>query len=233
MKISIVIPAYNEEERIESVLRAALAQDYPDFEVVLVVSGNDRTQEIARSFPAVTVIRCDERGLPLARQRGYQAASGEIIANLDADCLPHKDWLSTGARYFLDPNVVAVSGPYDYYDGGAFLRYSTLFLERFVSVPMNIVRRRLGGPGRMVGGNTLIKRTALLKTGGYDTSITFWGEDVATGARISKAGKVIFTTKLTMPSSARRFKSEGYLRLSFKYMYFLFKKESAKDKKAL
>jgi len=69
----------------------------------------------------------------------------------------------------------------------------------------------------MVGGNFAVKREALLKIGGFDESIDFYGEDTDIARRLSYVGKVKFTLFLPMPTSARRLKKEGLLTATFIY----------------
>jgi glycosyltransferase involved in cell wall biosynthesis len=69
MKVSIVIPAYNEEAYLAQTIRSALAQDYSDFEVIVVNNAStDRTEEIARGFANITLINESRIGLPQARE---------------------------------------------------------------------------------------------------------------------------------------------------------------------
>lgn len=223
MKISVIIPAYNEEKNIADTLDAVLASDYPNFEVIVVDNASkDKTSEIA-SKRNVTVIREERKGTMWACEAGRQKAVGDLIVRLDADCLPEKDWLSRGARRFADKKVSVVSGPYDYFDGPAVFRYVALDLEKYVYVPINLFLSffRLGGI--TLGGNTFMRATALEKVGGFNTSITFYGDDTDVAKRLSTVGKVIFDGSLVMKTSARRFKAEGTLKITFKYIYHFFK----------
>jgi glycosyltransferase involved in cell wall biosynthesis len=90
MKVSLVIPAYNEEEAIGGDLRTAIAAleatDY-EWEVIVVDDGStDRTAEIVSSFPAVTLVRHQQNlGGGRARNTGVQKASGEYVVVSDGD----------------------------------------------------------------------------------------------------------------------------------------------------
>jgi glycosyltransferase involved in cell wall biosynthesis len=232
MKISIVIPAHNEEGTLPPTLKAALGQDYSDFEVIVVNNAStDRTEEVARGFSGVIVVNESRKGLLWAREAGRLAASGEIIANMDADCLPERDWLSKGVRHFDDANVSAVSGPYDYYDGGAVFRYVSLYTQMTIYWLMaKVIQWRVVRAGAvMIGGNNLIRAEALRKAGGYNTALTFYGEDTDTAKRMSKQGRVIFSDKLVMKTSARRFQAEGIVHLEVKYIKYFFKTILAKE----
>ncbi len=230
MKVSIVIPAFNEEPVIADTIRAALAQDYPDFEVIVVNNASaDRTAEIAGQFP-VKVVNEPRQGLLRARECGRQNAAGEIIANMDADCLPASDWLRTGVHFFQDARIAAVSGPYDYHDGGWLFRRASLFIQKTIYWLMS---RIIQGPGvrqgaMLIGGNNFIRAHALREIGGYNTAILFYGEDTDTARRVAACGKVVFSNRLVMKTSARRFQAEGVLRLEARYIAYFFKTIFAK-----
>ncbi len=67
------------------------------------------------------------------------------------------------------------------------------------------------------GGNVVIRRTALEKIGGYDTSISFYGEDTDLARRLDKVGRVKFTFRLPTLSSFRRLAGEGTVATGFRY----------------
>ncbi len=223
MKVSIIIPAYNEEKYLAETLRAVCALDYPDFEVIVVDNAStDRTSEIARQFP-VKVVREEKKGILHARERGRTEAVGEIIANIDADCRPTKAWLKNAVKHFNDPNVVAVSGPYYYFDSPAFSRTILFGMQKYLYAISSRILQMAGKNGILIGGNTLFRRTAMEQSGGYDTSILFYGEDTDTAKKLSARGKIVFSPSVVMHTSARRFQSEGTLRIIGKYLYHFFK----------
>jgi glycosyltransferase involved in cell wall biosynthesis len=236
MKVSIVIPAYNEAAQIAQSIERALAQDYPDFEVIVIDNASqDKTFEIASRYP-VRVIREDRKGLLYARECGRTNATGDIIANMDADCLPESDWIARGASFFNDQRVVAASGPYDYHDGGAMLRYSTLWCMKYIYSAFNRLFQAFGAGAITIGGNTFIRASALQRAGGYNTDIEFWGEDTDTAKRMAKIGTVVFHRNLIIKTSARRFKAQGALNLALTYQIQFFKvifSKSAKKKAAV
>ncbi|MGH9457656.1 MAG: glycosyltransferase, partial [Thermoanaerobaculia bacterium] len=94
-RVSMIVPARNEERALEAPLCALLAQDYPDFEVVLVNDqSTDRTGEIARAVASTDVrLRVIDGeppppgwlGKPWAHHQGAQAATGELLLFVDAD----------------------------------------------------------------------------------------------------------------------------------------------------
>jgi glycosyltransferase involved in cell wall biosynthesis len=103
-KISVVIPCYNATPYIAATIQSALAQDWPDLELVVVDDGSsDGSAELVqRLFPAVTLIRQSNQGVAAARNNGIAHAQGEWIAFLDADdiWLPgklHAQWAALQA----------------------------------------------------------------------------------------------------------------------------------------
>ena len=94
MKISVVIPTYNEERWLPECLAALAAGTEQPYEV-LVADGNstDSTRKIARRFGAKVL--CNPKGHAAGgRNVGILAAKGDVIAFLDADCIPELDWLA-------------------------------------------------------------------------------------------------------------------------------------------
>ncbi len=226
LKASVVIPAYNEEHVISPTLRAILAQDYTNFEVIVVNNASsDRTHEVAASFPGVRIVDEPQKGLLSARERGRKEATGDIIVNIDADCLPDEGWLSRGLAFFNDPKVVAVSGPYDYFDGGVIFRtISFLTQQNIYWAVSKIVQLPFVKQGAiLIGGNNFIRAEALRQAGGYNTSIKFYGEDTDTAKRVAHYGHVVFSRKVIMKTSARRFNEEGKVKITVKYLYHFFK----------
>lgn len=220
MKISIVIPARNESERIEATIKKALDQDYPDFEVIVVDNAStDNTADLAKAFSKVRVVKESRPGLLLARECGRVNATGDIIANLDADCLPEKNWLSMGAKYFINPKIVAVTGPYDYYDASWFFRWSTFVTQATIYSLIHFILHRIIRKGAIItGGNNMLRASALKEVGGYDTSIKFYGEDTDTATRLMKVGRILYRPSFNNKSSARRFKKQGAFDLMYKYV---------------
>src|SRR4051812_24373156 len=110
MKTSIVIPVYNEAERLAACLRSIANQAVtPDEVIVVNNNSNDGTAAIARSFDFVRLLSEPRQGVVHARNRGFNAAHGDIIGRIDADTLLPRNWVSQVQSIFNDPTVDAVS----------------------------------------------------------------------------------------------------------------------------
>src|SRR5579884_658579 len=86
-RVSVVLPCFNAARFLPAALDSALSQTYLPFEVILVDDGStDDSVAIAESYgPLVRVIRQTNQGESVARNRGLDAARGDLVAFLDAD----------------------------------------------------------------------------------------------------------------------------------------------------
>ncbi|MES2088078.1 MAG: glycosyltransferase family 2 protein [Patescibacteria group bacterium] len=222
MKLSFVIPAYNEESLIRPCLESVLLQtEYLLGEVEIIVVNNastDKTKEIALSFKRVVVVDEGKKGLVNARQAGFLASTGDLIANIDADTRLTPGWVNKVLKEFSkSERLVALSGPYIYYDlSRAYnLLVRTFYYLGYIS---HVINHKIFHIGAMLqGGNFILRRRALEKIGGFDTRIIFYGEDTDIARRIQKVGEVKFDFALPIYSSGRRLKKEGMLRSAWHY----------------
>jgi cellulose synthase/poly-beta-1,6-N-acetylglucosamine synthase-like glycosyltransferase len=166
----------------------------------------------------VIVVDEPEKGLVAARRAGLRQAGGELIAHVDADTIITDGWLARVlAEFRRQPGLVALSGPYIYYDVpratriavSAFycLGYGCYLLNRFV----------LRSGALLQGGNFVVRRAALEQIGGYNPRFSFYGEDTDLARRLITVGAVKFTFALPALSSGRRLAGEGVLRIGVRY----------------
>jgi len=112
-KVSIIVPAYNEEENIEDTIKSLLNLDYPKdkLEIIVVDDGSkDRTYEVAKKYESeiVKVYRKENGGKASALNYGIKRASGEFIVTLDADSIVPRDALKKMLEYFDEEGVMIV-----------------------------------------------------------------------------------------------------------------------------
>lgn len=222
-QLSFVIPAYNEEALIgkclESVLRE-VKRSGVDTEIVVVNNASrDRTGEIARSFAGVKVVDEPKKGLVNARHCGFENSTAEIVANIDSDTMLPEGWITTVIESFArDPKLVALSGPFIYYDLSLWNRF-LVRLFYYVTWLMHVVNQHVFHVGAVVqGGNFVFTRSAWLRAGGYDRSIAFYGEDTDVAVRLSKVGHVRWTFDLPILASGRRLEKEGVFKTASTYV---------------
>lgn len=222
MKLSLSIPAYNEEMYIGHCLRSIereLDNTKHDIEVIVISNAStDKTIEIASEFSFVKVINENKKGLTYARQAGFLYSTGELIANIDADTIFPPGWINMVCKEFQkNKALVGLSGPYIYYD----LPHLTNIMVRcyyYIGYFSHIINHRLLGIGAMIqGGNFILKRSALEGINGFNLDIDFYGEDTDLARRIQSLGAVKFTFRLPMYTSGRRLMGEGIINMAMRY----------------
>ncbi len=121
--LSIVIPVYNEEKVIEKCLLSCITQDERADEIIVVDNNSvDETAKIVkrlqRAHPEahIRLLKEKEQGIIPARNRGMNAAKGEVIGRIDADSALSDNWVHTVRRAFKQKNIAAATGPVAYHD---------------------------------------------------------------------------------------------------------------------
>lgn len=209
-KLSVVIPALDEEREIGDCLESLASQTFPDFEVIVVDNGcRDATPAIAARYGA-RVIREPRQGIPYARETGFRAARGKIIASTDADTVVPTDWLERIHQVFEEgPEVVAVFGPYRHKPGSAPrtpVRPLIPVYEEGLVLGQRAVWQLLGLP-HFSGANFAVRQEAFFKVGGFRSPegrlYSDW-EDIQLGFKLRKVGKVRYLPDLVVLTSARK-----------------------------
>ena len=222
MRISFVVPAYNEEAGLGGTLaaiQAQVARSRCEAQVIVVNNAStDGTAALAASFAGVQVVDEPQKGLYHARRAGLAAADGDLIANVDADTRITDGWIERViAEFSANPKLVALSGPYIYYDVSPSLRFSVGLFYRWGYIFYALNRWVFKVGSMMQGGNFVVRSTALRQIGGYNANFAFYGEDTDLARRLSAVGDVKFTFKLPAESSGRRLQAEGPLKIGLRY----------------
>jgi len=221
MKISFVIPAYNEERIVAACIdsiKAEAARTSADVEIVVVNNASTDGTRRAAEDAGARVVDEPRKGLTRARQTGLEHTQGDLVANVDADVIILPGWLDTVFSQFAsNSELVALSGPHIYHDLSLFER---LLVRLFYAagLAITLLQRIILGRGAMLqGGNFVVRRSALEKIGGFDTTIEFYGEDTNIAIRLSRVGRVKWTFRLPVYASGRRLKHEGVLHTGLRY----------------
>jgi len=215
-KISLVIPAYNEEKYIGECLDSVFDNSNNLLSEIIVVdnASTDNTKLIAEKRKNVKVICELEKGVMKARQRGYLESTGDIVVFLDADTKMTKGWLDNIVKVFdEDEDISCISGPYIYYDLPKYVQYLAKVYTYVLIMPAYWVMGYMS-----IFGNFAIRREVLEKMNGLDVSIDFYGDDVNTARRASKFGKVKFIPDHCVYSSGRRIMYQGMVDISKEYI---------------
>jgi glycosyltransferase involved in cell wall biosynthesis len=214
--ISVVVPAYNEEENITACLGSLNRQTLPRSEYeIIVVDGNskDRTRELAAPLADLVFIQASRR-VGGARNDGAMRAKGEILATTDADCVLPPDWLERIRDDFAKYHPVQLYGTVYPREPGLRHRISLWFANTF-----SWLGYHTGLLYYTLGCNTAFDRETFLRAGMYRTIDA--GDDLEIALRMKQAGKVLFDPKLRVGFSMRRYQQFGTLRSLYQWLYIV------------
>ncbi|MBP6880681.1 glycosyltransferase family 2 protein [Candidatus Saccharibacteria bacterium] len=237
--VSVVVPAHNEERYIVQLLASLAAQEYSESVEVIIVDNNsdldDRTTAFAERCGARVIsynLLDDDHNktlsqIALARQRGLEAAVGDVIISTDADVIVPKGWIDAMVSHLdQDLSTVVVTGDIKNYDMPPILAGQD-WARRVGRIAMtihlnnNMLRGWGKSPGN--GANTAFRREQALELGGYNTEV-YPGEDTELTHRLSEGNAVIlFLTGLEarVAVSARRY--EGMRAVALARSFFDYK----------
>ncbi|OGH23170.1 MAG: hypothetical protein A3F31_04230 [Candidatus Levybacteria bacterium RIFCSPHIGHO2_12_FULL_38_12] len=117
MKVSVVIPAYNEEKFIKGCLQSLMEQEEKADEIIVVDNNStDKTVKICKEFP-VEIVYEPVQGITSARNAGFDKAAFDLIARCDADTIVPYDWIEKIKADFRKSNIDLLAGPVSFYDG--------------------------------------------------------------------------------------------------------------------
>ncbi len=212
LKISVVIPALNEEAEIGECLESLTHQSFRDFEVIVGDNGStDATAQIARSY-GCHVLYEGRRGVSFARQCGFEAAQAEIIASTDADTVVSPDWLDLIYRPFREePDLVGVYGRVLLKEGSSPSPYFNQLIPMTNPLLTSFlqVSHALSFP-HFCGANFAVRKRFFEQVGGFrarDGRFYRASEDVQLGLKLRKIGEVRFLKDLAVYTSARKLDS--------------------------
>lgn len=176
VRVSVVVPVRDMGDSLGACLTALTRQSVTPHEILVVDNGSrDHTAEVIRSFP-VTYLFEERPGAAAARNHGIRAATGEVVAFTDADCVAAQSWVGAIAAPFVEPEVQVVAGtPMPMRDVTPLIAtYATLIGQldpratlshpRFPYAPTSCVA---------------VRRSVLQRVGGFDpTYRTYEGADL-------------------------------------------------------
>jgi glycosyltransferase involved in cell wall biosynthesis len=211
-RLSVIVCAHNEARFLPACLHSLLAQTrVPDEILVVNNASTDETRAVAQQIPHVRVVDEPRKGLVVARETGRRAATGDILVYLDADCRAPLTWVERIERRFLAaPDLLALSGPYRYYDWDWWGRLLIRAYDFTLAPATQLLVKYILRIGTIFyGGNFAVRADALEAIGGFDTSIEFHGEDTNVGRRLFALGRVEICHDCYLFTSARRYNAMG------------------------
>lgn len=188
IRVSVIIPALNEEEMIGRCLGSLLASKCPAdrFAVILVDNGStDRTLEVAQTFSAqlnLTILQRPGVNISGLRNQGAAVAKGEILAFLDADCLVPSDWIENACCHLGSESARVIGGNI------AIPKDSRWVARAWYGVGY---APRDGEVTYVPSGNMLMRRSNFVKIGGFNESLKT-SEDCELCVRARGAGLTVW-----------------------------------------
>ncbi|HTP64509.1 MAG TPA: mycofactocin biosynthesis glycosyltransferase MftF [Geobacteraceae bacterium] len=197
--VSIIIPVMDRAEELGRCLDSIAKLRYPkeNLELIVVDDGSrDNSKEVAASYGAVVLDSGGTgTGPAAARNCGFRAARGELLAFIDSDCIASPEWLEELVGLFEDPVVAAVGG---LVDG----MHTSSFLDRYELVMSSLTlgnRERSGQKGDdtfyLPSCNLLVRSSAFREASGFNPEMHV-GEDVDLTWRMRDSGhRIIYMPK--------------------------------------
>ncbi|MBE6512888.1 MAG: glycosyltransferase [Methanobrevibacter olleyae] len=208
MKISIIIPTYNEEEYLPKLLESIKSQDFTDYEVIVAdAQSDDNTREIAKGYGCVVV----EGGLPgPGRNRGAEVAQGEILLFLDSDLELTDNYLSNVIEEFESANLGIAITQMTPLSEKKRDKYLHDLANWFMIAAENIKPHGAGCYG------IISKRDLHEEVGGFDENLSF-GEDTDYIERVAEISEFKVLRNARIGVSTRRLEEEGLYTLLKQY----------------
>jgi glycosyltransferase involved in cell wall biosynthesis len=185
--VSIVIPAFDEEEALPSLLHDLINQSYQNLEILLVDDGStDRTLDLAKEWldqrPRTKLISTEHRGPSHARNVGLANAAGEIVFFAECDCTYTPDYVTNAVKVLADePGLAGVC-----LTGSPLVTKST-FATQCIDFENRIQHEKIRRGNTQPFYAWVYKRDVLDKVGGFDETL-FQGEDRDLFRRITSMG---------------------------------------------
>lgn len=202
--ISVVIPVLNDAVMLRACLGALAAQSKPADEIIVVDNGcTDDSVEVARAFGA-RVVTEPRRGILTATTAGFDAATGDILARLDADSVPPADWLErVDGTLSRAGGCTALTGPGDFY--GANRMVCWLGRVVYLGGYFRVIGALLGHPP-LFGSNMAIDSRLWSRIRPLvDPTLADVHDDLYLSFRIQPDMTVLYDPQLRVGISARPF----------------------------
>jgi GT2 family glycosyltransferase len=185
-RFSVIVPLFNCKDELRACLDSLLAaaRGYGNAEVVVVDNAStDGSYEILKTeYPDVVVLRYPELSIAALRNRGVEAATGEYLAFIDADCVVHPDYFEEARATFRESEAVATGSMCGVPEASTWVERTWYILNS---------HGHNGFVKYINSGNFVIRRQAFEAVGGFDEKLTT-GEDTDLGQRLRRNGFGIY-----------------------------------------
>lgn len=215
LSISVVIPAYNEQDLLPACLESLRIQTrVPDEIIIVDNNSNDKTAQIARNFGA-KVVKETKQGIMPAVYTGISASRSEVIARCDADSIVPVDWLERIEKTLQDnPNAAGLTGPGRFYNTGSV---RATFAQGWYMYSYFLLVGSALANWPVFGSNCAIRRSAWQAIESQlHRDRTDIHDDMEISAHLSPMQPIIFKPSLIVGISARALRI-GDMQRRYKY----------------
>jgi glycosyltransferase involved in cell wall biosynthesis len=203
--VSVIIPVYNDAERLAKCLQALECQSYPSdrYEVIVVDNGSSESIEpIASRFEHAIATFEAAPGSYVARNRGLELACGEVLAFTDSDCVPRPDWLLSGVRTLRESRSCGLVGG----------RIDISFADEQQPSPIELYDSLWGFPQEVyvlrdrctVTANLVALRDAFEAAGPFDKRLKSGGDREWCGRAVAAGFDIAYADEAVVAHPARR-----------------------------
>ena len=239
--VTVIIPAYNEEENIAATIKSVLNSSYKNLEIIVVNDGSkDKTatvvRQLQREFPKrIKLISIENGGKANALNVGVSKASSEVIVSMDGDSIFKPNTIEILTKHFNNPKVGSVAGtvlvtkPKNLLNRFQHLEYiTTQYIDKLSLSVVNAT-------GVVPGPIGAWRKSDLLEVGGFSKDTLVEDQDMSL-AVLAKGKRVIYEREAVAytesPNTIRDFIKQrfrwifGTLQCAWKYKNYLFSRKS-------
>ncbi|MEM8779903.1 MAG: glycosyltransferase [Cyanobacteria bacterium P01_G01_bin.49] len=213
--VSVIIPVYNDAERLQKCLTALRDQSFPKdrYEIIVIDNASDEEQTIKTVVSQFSQAHYSYEAIPgsyAARNQGLSLAKGEIIAFTDADCIPSSDWLEKGINILLShPNCGLVAGKIELFFKDSSQPTPVELYESVTAFPQEKLLSEYHGAAT---ANLFTYYKVFDQVGLFDASLKSNG-DLEWGSRVYQQGyEQIYSEQVCVSHPARSSWSQLYKR---------------------
>lgn len=195
MKVSVIIPSWNRQEDLKVALKSIYSQDHKNTEVIVVDNGStDNSAEmVKRNFPKAKLIENSRNmGVSIAKNQGIATSTGDYLLFCDSDIeMTHKKCITNMLKIMQENKNIGALG------GEAYIQPDNQVITKKKMITPNcetsteIIKSRdyeLEECGYVATCNCLVPRHLMLKCKGFDSMISYGGEDKELGIQLKKLG---------------------------------------------
>ena len=203
--VSVIIPVYDDPERLNLCLRALEHQTYPraSYEVIVVDNGSyESVEPLAEVFEQVRIVHESQVGSYAARNKGISVCRGEVLAFTDSDCVPTKEWIERGVTALgLVPDCGLVAGRIDVFFAEGGRPTAVELYESITAFPQKLYVEQLNFGAT---ANLFTLRSVFESVGLFDCDLRSGG-DKDWGQRVYAAGyRLLYADDARVSHPARR-----------------------------